>query len=147
MKNKTEFKELLSDLEAFRKTSQTELEYIKNILNDRISTLESVNYCLMTRINKLNSLIESEKQEFTFTDISLSLNNYVDEYIDNYSPRTFDSDELGEIDYDKESNSINVYFDVDDHKIQGIIRDGIESFICAWEEKTLQERKSSTEEV
>jgi hypothetical protein len=147
MKNKTESKELLSDLEAFRKTSQTELEYIKNILNDRISTLESVNYCLMTLINKLNSLIESEKQEFTFTDISLSLNNYVDEYIDNYSPRTFDSDELGEIDYDKENNSINVYFNVDSHKVQEIIRDQIESFIHNWYNIAQQERKSSTEEV
>lgn len=105
---------------------------------------------LRDRVTNLENLLKEESEnlkEFTFTDISLSLNNYVDEYIDNYSPRTFDSDELGEIDYDKENNSINVYFDVDDHKIQGIIRDGIESFICAWEEKTLQERKSSTEEV
>jgi hypothetical protein len=147
MKNKTEFKDLLSELETFRKESTKELDYIKNILNDRINTLESVNYCLMSRISKLNTLIENEIQEFTFTDVSLSLNNYLDEYIDNYSPRSYDSDELGEIDYDKENNSINVYFDVDDYKIQQIIKDGIESFIFAWEQKTLQERKSSTEEV
>ena len=115
------------------------LQQMKNevlYLRDRVSNLM-----------KLLKEVSDKPKEFTFTDVSLSLNNYIDEYIDKYSPRGFDSDELGQIDYDKENNSINVYFDINDSKIQKIIREGIESFICEWEKNILQEIKSSTEEV
>ena len=105
---------------------------------------------LRDRVTNLENLLKEESEnlkEFTLSDISDSLNNYLDNYIDEYMPRHFDSDELGSIDYDKDNNSINVYFDVDDNKIQEIIREQIESFIHNWYNIAQQERKSSTEEV
>ena len=123
--------------------SMSRMKKLLELTRDSLVEIGRIAYYLDTKLNEETKNVK----EYSFNEASISLNNFVGEYIDMYSPRTFDSDELGNIEYDRENNSMNIYFDVDNYKIQEIIRDGIESFICAWEEKTLQERKSSTDEV
>lgn len=94
---------------------------------------------------KINAETNNVK-EYSLNEISTSLNDFVQEFIDIHLNSSPESDDLGEIEIDKMYQSYEVSFRVDSHKVEQIISDALESFLCEWQRKIEEEKESSTDE-
>jgi hypothetical protein len=95
---------------------------------------------------KLNAETKNVK-EYSLNEISTSLNDFVHEFVENHLNSSPDADDLGELEIDKNYQSYEISFRVENYKVEQIISDAIESFLCVWEHKIQEEKQSSTDEA
>jgi hypothetical protein len=128
------------------KNMQTALAEMKTQLEKTRDSLVEIGQIAYYLDTKLNAQTHNVK-EFSLNEISTSLNEFVHEFIDNHIDSIPEADNLGEIDVETNYQSIEISFRVESHKIEQLISDALESFLCEWQYKIEEEKQSSTDEA